>query len=272
MRRGTALEPAARAAYEALTGHVMQPLVLVDGEYSASLDGITLAGDLILEIKCPMKGRDRSCGSRSQRGPARSTTRWQIQHQLMVAGREARAPVRLRRQARVAAGSRARPACWTRSQKAWDAFMQPIETDTPPPLTSGTRWSDRGLAGKPPKPISRRSAQPRRRRSLEAARRHSWAYESTRANRVRCPGDTVLEGWERRLQEDPGLKKVDVEEYRGTGRYEIRVNVGGKVGEIGSLELEVPFFCVGGVRWGNVGQGARKEPCVGQLKITVACA
>ncbi|MBK7955349.1 MAG: YqaJ viral recombinase family protein [Candidatus Accumulibacter sp.] len=37
MARGTALEPQARAAYEALTGHVMQPLVLVDGAYSASL-------------------------------------------------------------------------------------------------------------------------------------------------------------------------------------------------------------------------------------------
>ena len=29
MARGTALEPQARAAYEVLTGHVMQPLVLV---------------------------------------------------------------------------------------------------------------------------------------------------------------------------------------------------------------------------------------------------
>ena len=31
MARGTALEPQARAAYEVLTGHVMQPLVMVDG-------------------------------------------------------------------------------------------------------------------------------------------------------------------------------------------------------------------------------------------------
>src|SRR5437016_14287114 len=42
MLRGTELEPAARAVYEARTGLVMQPLVLVDGEYSASLDGLTL--------------------------------------------------------------------------------------------------------------------------------------------------------------------------------------------------------------------------------------
>lgn len=39
MAHGTQLEPAARAAYERLTGLVMRPLVLVDGVYSASLDG-----------------------------------------------------------------------------------------------------------------------------------------------------------------------------------------------------------------------------------------
>jgi hypothetical protein len=37
MRRGRELEAAARAAYERLTGLVMEPLVLVEGEYSASL-------------------------------------------------------------------------------------------------------------------------------------------------------------------------------------------------------------------------------------------
>ena len=51
MMRGTQLEPSARAAYEQLTGHVMQPLVLVEGDYSASLDGMTLDASLIVEIK-----------------------------------------------------------------------------------------------------------------------------------------------------------------------------------------------------------------------------
>ena len=58
MLRGTELEPAARAAYERLTGLTMQPLVMVDGEYPASLDGLTLAGDRLVEIKCPLKGRE----------------------------------------------------------------------------------------------------------------------------------------------------------------------------------------------------------------------
>jgi putative phage-type endonuclease len=50
MQHGSQMEPRARAAYEKKTGLVMQPLVLTDGAYSASLDGITLEGDLIVEI------------------------------------------------------------------------------------------------------------------------------------------------------------------------------------------------------------------------------
>src|SRR5207244_2786888 len=51
MHHGSELEPVARAAYERQTGHVMQPLVVVDGEYSASLDGATLDTGRIVEIK-----------------------------------------------------------------------------------------------------------------------------------------------------------------------------------------------------------------------------
>src|SRR5689334_17014377 len=42
MLHGTELESAARAVYERLTGLVMQPLVTVDGDYSVSLDEMTL--------------------------------------------------------------------------------------------------------------------------------------------------------------------------------------------------------------------------------------
>src|SRR5438067_2704354 len=82
MLRGTELEPAARAAYEALTGHVMQPLVLVDGESSASLDGITLAGDRVLEIKCPFKGRDSTLWKTVAQGVLPEHYQFQLQHQL----------------------------------------------------------------------------------------------------------------------------------------------------------------------------------------------
>src|SRR5437762_905865 len=84
MLRGTELEPAARAAYEARTGLVMQPLVLVDGEYSASLDGLTLGGERIVEIKCPVKGRDSTLWKAIEAGRLPEHYQWQVQHQLMV--------------------------------------------------------------------------------------------------------------------------------------------------------------------------------------------
>lgn len=84
MLHGTQLEPEARAAYEALTGHVMQPLVLVDGQFSASLDGLTLSGDRVLEIKCPFKRRDSTLWKTVAAGRLPEHYEWQVQHQLMV--------------------------------------------------------------------------------------------------------------------------------------------------------------------------------------------
>ena len=86
MQRGTDLEPAARGAYELQTGNIMEPLVMQDGEYSASLDGITLTADLVLEIKCPFKGRDSDLWKAVQLGQVPDYYGWQIEHQLMVAG------------------------------------------------------------------------------------------------------------------------------------------------------------------------------------------
>jgi putative phage-type endonuclease len=86
MRNGTALEPLARHAYEVETGHVMQPLVLQDGLYSASLDGMTLDGDLIVEIKVPYKGQASALWQAVEAGEVPAHYRAQIQHQLMVSG------------------------------------------------------------------------------------------------------------------------------------------------------------------------------------------
>lgn len=84
MQRGTDLEPLARAAYEEQTGLVMQPLVLEAGDYSASLDGMTLEGDLVLEIKCPLRGTRSHLWQDVQSGQVPTHYHIQIQHQLMV--------------------------------------------------------------------------------------------------------------------------------------------------------------------------------------------
>jgi putative phage-type endonuclease len=84
MQRGTDLEPVAREAYEQRYGHVMQPLVVVDGEYSASCDGWTLAGDRVLEVKCPVSGRDSTLWKTVEAGRLPEHYQWQVEHQLMV--------------------------------------------------------------------------------------------------------------------------------------------------------------------------------------------
>jgi putative phage-type endonuclease len=84
MQRGTDLEPVARAAYERQAGCVMQPLVVIDGEYSASLDGMTLGGDRLLEVKCPFKGRDSTLWKTVEAGRLPEHYQWQVEHQLMV--------------------------------------------------------------------------------------------------------------------------------------------------------------------------------------------
>jgi putative phage-type endonuclease len=86
MAHGTKTEPQARAAYKAQTGYVMQPLVMHDGEYSASLDGITLAGDLLVEIKCPFRGQQSRLWKEAREGSLPPHYAAQIQHQLMVSG------------------------------------------------------------------------------------------------------------------------------------------------------------------------------------------
>ena len=57
MAHGTRMEPEARAAYEAHTSAIMQPLVPMDDTYIPSLDSLDQACDLILEFKCPVRGR-----------------------------------------------------------------------------------------------------------------------------------------------------------------------------------------------------------------------
>ena len=134
MARGTALEPLALVTYEASSGNVMQPLVLIDGEYSASLDGLTFEGDLLVEIKCPYKGQGSSLWQQVAAGEIPAHYRWQLEHQFMVS-KAAKGHLY------VFDGSEGLllevtpcPERWDAMRSAWDAFMLCIRTDTPPAL------------------------------------------------------------------------------------------------------------------------------------------
>ena len=125
MLHGTELEPAARAAYERRTGLVMQPLVMVDGEYSASLDGLTLAGDRLVEIKCPLKGRDSTLWKSiesDRRLPEHY--QWQIQHQLMVTKADIADVYIFDGAEGIIFPVAPDASAWPRIHAAWDAFAQ----------------------------------------------------------------------------------------------------------------------------------------------------
>jgi putative phage-type endonuclease len=143
MLRGTELEPAERAAYERLTGLVMKPLVLVDGEYSASLDGFTLAGDRIVEIKCPLKGRESSLWKAIEARSLPEHYQWQVQHQLMVTKTNIADVFVFDGTDGVIFPVAPDAALWPRIRSAWDEFARYVAEAQAPPLTDrDTRIGD----------------------------------------------------------------------------------------------------------------------------------
>jgi putative phage-type endonuclease len=229
MQRGTDLEPAARAAYELKTGHIMEPLVIMDGEYSASLDGITLAGDLVLEIKCPYRGQESELWKSVEAGEVPEYYGYQIEHQLMVAGAK-------RAHLWVFDGTEglllevaARPARWQEIRSAWDGFVKFLESDTPPPLTerdTKTRddqeWRQAAsnfLAAKQRSEVSA-TALDEAKAALVALTSHPSESGG---------GVSVSQFWKRGsvdYKRVPALQGVDLEPYRSPSRMETRVSVG----------------------------------------------
>ena len=228
MRHGTALEPLARHAYEVETGHVMQPLVLQDGPYSASLDGMTLAGDLIVEIKCPVRGQASALWKAVAGGEVPAHYLSQIHHQLMVSGA-------IEAHLWVFDGERGllrvvRPdnTAEARIRSAWDTFVRHLEDDTPPPLTDAdsklrddSDWHQAAVAYLAAKAEADLAAS-----RLEAARAALVAL-ATHPKEAGA-GVTVTRFWKagsvdyKKVVE---LKGVDLERYRGRAREEVRVTV-----------------------------------------------
>lgn len=85
MQRGIELEPIARAAYNKLTGNMASPKVVFNDERSymmASLDGLSMDGQTIVEIKCPGK-KDHDTAAQ---GLVPEKYKAQLQHQLACIG------------------------------------------------------------------------------------------------------------------------------------------------------------------------------------------
>lgn len=230
MRRGSALEPAARAAYEALTGHIIQPRVVVDGEYSASLDGITFDGELIVEIKVPMKGAASDLWQGVASGEVPQHYWLQVQHQLMVSGAKQAELFVYDGDSQQGIGTtvNADPKAFADIRTAWDAFMVHIETDTPPELTerdkqvrTDAEWVEAAAVY-----VARKEAMDSAKAELERARAALLALANHPS--VTGGGVTVSRFFKkgavdyRKAATETG---ADLEAYRKQGATDVRVTV-----------------------------------------------
>jgi putative phage-type endonuclease len=229
MARGTALEPQARAAYETLTGHVMQPLVLVEGDYSASLDGLTFDGDLLVEIKCPFKGRDSVLWQQVAQGEIPVHYRWQLEHQFMVSkARQGHLYVFDGVDGLLVEVSPC-PDRWQAIHEAWNGFMRCIETDTPPALMDRDKAIRKDAAWQAAAEcyVQLKAETDALASRLDTAKEAliALAQHTSEAGF----GVAVTRFWKQGsvdYKKVPELAGVDLEGYRQKGRWETRVTVG----------------------------------------------
>lgn len=134
MRRGLALEPVAREAYEELTGiempaarmeHPKRPFI------RASFDGLNEKHGRVLEIKCP--GRVDHLEARRGRIPKKYL--WQCVHLLLVSGLPALDYFSWDGSTGVTVSMKRQRALETRLMAAEIEFWQYVQLDEPPPVT-----------------------------------------------------------------------------------------------------------------------------------------
>lgn len=227
MQHGTDLEPAARAAYEVQTGQIMQPLVLKDGAYSASLDGINFDGNLLVEIKCPYTGQSSSLWQEAAQGQIPGHYLVQIQHQLMVSGAVlAHFWVFDGTQGIILSVERDEDAM-DAIRRGWEAFQVYLDTDSPPPLTDSdtviredTAWRDAAFAFAAAKANSDAAdtALAQAREALVALAMHPKESGA---------GVSVTRFWKQgavAYAKVPELQGVALDKYRGKAREEVRVS------------------------------------------------
>lgn len=232
MRRGIALEPAARAYAEELFGEVFEPHVCELGRLSASLDGLTFDGQCLLEIKVPAKGRDSELWAhvKEHQAPPEHYL-WQVQQQLLCSGAKLARFVVCHAEgeqitdaihcdvlpdAQMAAAIR----------QAWAWFFEYLDSDAPPPLTErdvrereDAEWAAAAQAWREAKQRldEAKTAEAEARKALLAlAGEQSTVGAGVKATRYFVAGNIDY----KRAAEDAG---VDLSKYKKPGRWQWRL-------------------------------------------------
>ena len=226
MAHGTKLEPLAREAYEQLTGYVMEPLVLVDREYSASLDGITLDGRLLLEMKCP-RSKDSKILMEAKAGRVPVHVYWQMQTQLLVSGAEIAHLYVFDGTSGILLEQGPEVSAWDTIRQDWDRFMDLVRTDEPPPLTERdtvVRTDAEWIAAA----AEYIEAKQRAEETAAASDALKQRLTDLAQHNEQGGGVSVSRYWKAgtiSYKDVPELVGVDLDQYRGPERQETRVTV-----------------------------------------------
>jgi len=138
MRHGTRNEPAARAKLEDILGESLEPQVLEDSvneRIVASLDGQTIDGKTIVEIKCPPKGKaSKAWKEVEDNGKPGYHYYLQIQQQLLCSGAEycLFAVYDAADDEVITTQVNADPAIQDEIRTKWAAFFEALDAGTPP--------------------------------------------------------------------------------------------------------------------------------------------
>lgn len=228
MRHGTAMEPIARLAYEVATGTIMQPKVMVNGLYSASLDGVTLDGQLLLEVKCPYQGQVSELWQQAKQGIAPEHYYLQVQHQLMVSGARLAHLFVFDGSNGIKIEIAPDPKTFEHIKSAWDDFQVLLDTDTPPPLSEQDtllREDDEWKQAAELFTTLKSKAEEAAKKADDAkAKLISLATHS----RETGAGVSVTRYWKQGsvdYKSIPALQSVDLDSYRGKPKEEVRVTV-----------------------------------------------
>lgn len=228
MRHGTATEPAARAAFELESGLIMQPLVMVDGVYSASLDGITLSGEIIVEIKCPYKGQTSELWQTVHTGNVPAHYMLQVQHQIMVS--KAKHAYLWVYDGNEGIGISIEPNADTFEQikAAWESFQPYLDNDTPPPLTDQDTLTRTDYMWEQAATEYLRLKAASDEATTNADEAKAKLIAMTAHSRESGFGVSVTRYWKQGnvdYKKVPALQGVDLDVYRGKMREEVRLTI-----------------------------------------------
>lgn len=229
MRHGNRNEPSARAKLEDMLGEALEPQVVEhtsNPRIIASLDGQTMDGETIIEIKCPPKGRKSKAWKQVEDNGKPDHHYWlQIQQQLLCSGAtyclfavyDANTDEIITTQVESSAE-------WQdKIVAAWGEFFECLDNDIAPGVKSERNDTDWEQAAR-----EYRDA----RRQLEAAKE---AEAKAKAALERLAGDDITRGcgvsvakyyvkgsvdYKAAIPDD-----IDIEQYRKPGRWQTRVTI-----------------------------------------------